>query len=124
MWLIEVFKEVRNPRDENAQHDLGSTLFLALAATRCGARSCIRIAEFGRARTDELQEMAVLPHEVLFEEDDTRTRKDHTPENLAVLRRLAQNILHAHPLDRSMVLKMCRAMWSKDFFSELFSYMR
>lgn len=62
--------------------------------------------------------------DVLFDEDDARTRKDYGPENLAVLRRLAQNILRAHPIDRSMSLKMCRAMWSKDFFFELFAHMR
>ncbi|KAA0675618.1 ISAs1 family transposase [Roseomonas genomospecies 6] len=62
--------------------------------------------------------------DVLFHEDDARTRKDHAPENLAVIRRLAQNILRAHPLDRSMSLKMFRAMISQEFFFELFAYMR
>lgn len=62
--------------------------------------------------------------DVLFDEDDARTRKDYGPENLAVMRRLAQNILRAHPINRSMTLKMCRAMWSKEFFFELFTHMR
>ena len=64
------------------------------------------------------------PLDVVFDEDDARTRKDYAPENLAVLRRLAQNILRAHPIDRSMSLKMFRAMISQEFFFELFAYMR
>src|SRR5579863_494314 len=43
--------------------------------------------------------------DVVFEEDDARTRKDNGPQNLAVLRRLAQNVLRAHPLDKSMAGK-------------------
>jgi predicted transposase YbfD/YdcC len=63
--------------------------------------------------------------DVLFEEDDARTRKDYALENLAVLQRLAQNILRAHPINRSMSLKMFRSsIIIKEFFFELFAYMR
>lgn len=62
--------------------------------------------------------------DVIFDEDDARTRKNYAPENLAVIRRLAQNILRSHPLDRSMSRKMFKAMISEDFFFELFTYMR
>jgi predicted transposase YbfD/YdcC len=62
--------------------------------------------------------------DVVFDEDDARTRKDYGPENLAVIRRLAQNILRLHPADTSISGKMRRAMWSKDFFFELFTHMR
>lgn len=62
--------------------------------------------------------------DVVFDEDDARTRKNYGPENLAVIRRLAQNILRMHPLDASISSKMRRAMWSKDFFFELFAHMR
>jgi predicted transposase YbfD/YdcC len=62
--------------------------------------------------------------DVVFNEDDARTRKDYAPENLAVIRRLAQNILRLHPSNASISSKMRRAMWSKDFFFELFAYMR
>ena len=61
--------------------------------------------------------------DVVFEEDDARTRKDYGPENLAVIRRLAHNILRLHPSPKSISRKM-RAMWSKDFFFELFAHMR
>lgn len=62
--------------------------------------------------------------DVVFEEDNARTRKDYAPENLAVIRRLAQNILRMHPADTSISGKMRRAMWSKEFFYELFAHMR
>jgi len=62
--------------------------------------------------------------DVVFDEDGARTRKDYAPENLAVIRRLAQNILRVHPFNASISSKMRRAMWSKDFFFNLFAYMR
>jgi predicted transposase YbfD/YdcC len=62
--------------------------------------------------------------DVVFDEDAARTRKDYAPENLAVIRRLAQNILRMHPSNASISSKMRRAMWSKDFFFELFTHMR
>ncbi|MGO4123377.1 ISAs1 family transposase, partial [Inquilinus sp. YAF38] len=62
--------------------------------------------------------------DVVFDEDDARTRKNNGPENLAIIRRLAHNILRAHPLDKPLASKMRRAKWSKEFFFELFTYMR
>lgn len=62
--------------------------------------------------------------DVVFHEDEARTRKDYGPQNLAVIRRLAQNILRAHPLDKPMASKMRRAKWNKEFFFELFTHMR
>lgn len=64
------------------------------------------------------------PLDVVFDEDGARTRKDNGPENIAVIRRLAHNILRAHPLDKPLASKMRRANWSKDFFFELFAHMR
>lgn len=62
--------------------------------------------------------------DVVFHEDDARTRKDNAPQNLAVIRRIAQNILRAHPLDKPMASKMRKATWNKQFFFELFAHMR
>lgn len=62
--------------------------------------------------------------DVVFDEDAARTRKDHAPENLAVIRRLAQNILRMHPSQDTISRKMRRASWSKEFFFELFAYLR
>src|SRR5260370_889015 len=258
--LIGIFREVRDPRDQNSRHDLAELLFLALAATLCGAKSCVEIAEFAEAREEELKEIVSLRHgapshdtfsrvfrlldpaelsrafaafmtavrselglgaprgvvaidakalrrgyekgrahmpplmvsvwdaetrlaiasarapggsEVkgtldllkgltlkgcmvtadalhchpamaeavraakaqyalrlkanhgpLFAADDARTRKDNAPENLAVIRRLAHNILSSHPLNKPLASKMRKANWSKEFFFELFTHMR
>lgn len=62
--------------------------------------------------------------DVVFHEDDARTRKDYGPQNLAVIRRIALDILRAHPLDRSIARKMKLATWSREFFFQLFAHMR
>src|SRR6266851_5546248 len=64
------------------------------------------------------------PLDVVFNEDDARTRKDHGPQNLAVLRRIAIDILRAHPDNRSVGRKMKLAAWKKEFFFELFAHLR
>jgi predicted transposase YbfD/YdcC len=62
--------------------------------------------------------------DVVFSEDDARSRKDYAPENLAVIRRLARNLLETHPANLPHGRKMKRAALNKDFFFELFAYMR
>jgi predicted transposase YbfD/YdcC len=60
--LISIFREVRDPRDFNAQHDLPAMLFIGLAATLCGAKSCVGIADFAAAHEAELAEIVDLDH--------------------------------------------------------------
>jgi predicted transposase YbfD/YdcC len=62
--------------------------------------------------------------DVVFREDDARTRKNYAPQNLAVIRRMALDILRSHPDTRSISRKMKRALWSREFFFELFAYMQ
>lgn len=62
--------------------------------------------------------------DVSFHEDNSRTRKNNAPQNLAVIRRIALDILRAHPDKRSIARKMKRASWSKAFFFELFTHMQ
>ncbi len=64
------------------------------------------------------------PLDVVFHEDDARTRKNHAPQNLSIIRRIALDMLNAHPDKRSPARKMKLAMWSKEFFFELFTHMR
>ena len=64
------------------------------------------------------------PLDIVFNEDDARTRKNYGPHNLAVLRRIALDILRAHPDNRSVARKMKLAAWKKEFFFELFAHMR
>jgi predicted transposase YbfD/YdcC len=60
--LITIFRDVRDPRDFNARHDLSAMLFIALAATLCGAKSCVDIADFAEANESELREIVDLAH--------------------------------------------------------------
>lgn len=60
--LITIFRDVRDPREVNARHDLPAVLFLALAGTLCGARNCVEIAEFAAANVEELSQIVALPH--------------------------------------------------------------
>jgi predicted transposase YbfD/YdcC len=71
-----------------------------------------------------VENKAHWPLDVVFHEDDARTRKDYGPQNLAVLRRIALDILRAHPEKRSLARKMKLAAWRKEFFYELFAHMR
>lgn len=64
------------------------------------------------------------PLDVVFNEDDARSRKNHAPQNLSFIRRMALDILNAHPDKRSIARKMKLAAWSKEFLFELFTHMR
>lgn len=62
--------------------------------------------------------------DVVFREDESRTRKDNAPGNLSIVRRMALDMLEAHPDRRSIARKLNLARWSRPFFFELFTYMR
>jgi predicted transposase YbfD/YdcC len=62
--------------------------------------------------------------DVHFAEDSNRSRCDHAPENLAILRRLALNILRTHPHRASLRRKIKRAGWDNTFLMEALSHMR
>jgi predicted transposase YbfD/YdcC len=62
--------------------------------------------------------------DVVFAEDAGRTRKDNAPENLAILRRFALNIIRAHPDRNSMRQKVKRAGWDDAFLLDLIGHMR
>ncbi len=62
--------------------------------------------------------------DVVFAEDANRARKDNGPENLAILRRLALNLLRAHPEQISMRRKMNAAAWDDTFLTSLLTQKR
>jgi predicted transposase YbfD/YdcC len=57
--------------------------------------------------------------DVVLGEDASRSRKDSAPENLAVLRRLALNLLQAHPANISIKRKINAAAWDDAFLLSL-----
>src|SRR3954451_13233391 len=60
--VLSILREVRDPRAPNARHELSAILFIALAATLCGQKSCVHIADFGAVNAAELAEIVDLPH--------------------------------------------------------------
>jgi predicted transposase YbfD/YdcC len=62
--------------------------------------------------------------DVVFNEDRCRARKDNAPENLAILRRLAANIIRSHPAPISMRQKIKTAGWDNSFLLGVLSHMR
>jgi predicted transposase YbfD/YdcC len=62
--------------------------------------------------------------DVVFDEDRCRARKDNAPENLAILRRLASNIVRSHPAPMSMRQKIKTAGWDNSFLLGVLSQMR
>jgi predicted transposase YbfD/YdcC len=62
--------------------------------------------------------------DVVLEEDASRARKDNAPANLAILRRLALNVLRSHPDPTPLRRKIKRAGWEPDFLLSLLANMR
>jgi predicted transposase YbfD/YdcC len=62
--------------------------------------------------------------DTMFDEDACRTRKDYAPENLALLRKLAINILQATPGPSRISHKMLEARWNNGFLITALTHMR
>jgi predicted transposase YbfD/YdcC len=62
--------------------------------------------------------------DVTFDEDRARNRKDNGPENLAILRKLALNILRSHPSTASIRRKIKRCGWEDSFLLSMLAQMR
>ncbi len=61
--------------------------------------------------------------DVAFDEDAARSRKDNAPQNLALLRKLALNILRTHPDKGSIKGKIKCAGWNDAFLLSLLGHM-
>jgi predicted transposase YbfD/YdcC len=81
--LISIFREVRDPRDFNARHDLPAMLFIGLAATLCGAKSCVEIADFAAAHEEELAEIVDLAHGAPSHDSFSRVFRSLDPDEMA-----------------------------------------
>lgn len=62
--------------------------------------------------------------DVVFREDECRTRKDHGPENLALLRRMCINTFRTDSKKDTMRGKMMRAGWNDAYLFQLMTQMR
>src|SRR5450830_1682350 len=57
--------------------------------------------------------------DVIMDEDQARNRKDHGPQNLALLRKLALNLAKIEPSKGSMRGKLKRAGWDNAFLAQI-----
>ena len=62
--------------------------------------------------------------DVALAEDAARSRKDNAPQNLALIRKLALNILRGHPEKASIKGKIKRAGWDDPFLTSLLGHMQ
>lgn len=62
--------------------------------------------------------------DVALDEDAARSRKDNAPQNLALIRKLALNLLRLHPDKGSIKGKIKRAGWDDRFLISLIAQMR
>lgn len=58
--FADCFGGVRDPRARNARHDLVEVMFVALAATLCGAGDCTEMALFARSKLAVLRQVVKL----------------------------------------------------------------
>jgi len=98
-----------------------------MVITRWFLLSCVvspeRMLEIARTHwTIENQLHWVL--DVDLAEDAARSRKDHAPQNLALIRKLALNLLRHHPEKGSIKGKIKRAAWNDASLFSLLGQMR
>lgn len=62
--------------------------------------------------------------DMVFDEDACRTRKDHAPENLAAIRKIAINILQTASGPDRISHKMLQARWNNDYLLSVLAQMR
>jgi len=79
--------------------------------------------DFGRAVREHwgIENSVHWVLDVTFGEDQSRIRKDHAPENLAVIRRIALNLVKQEKSKRSMRGKRKRAAWSNEYLITAFT---
>ncbi len=116
---LVAFGRIESER-RKAEADTASRVHYVALSKRLSSR---QLAETVRSHWS-VENNCHWPLDVVFHEDDARTRKNHAPQNLSIIRRIALDMLNAHPDKRSTARKMKLAMWSKEFCFELFAYMQ
>lgn len=93
---------------------------LYLASRRFGPKQALAIA---RAHW-QIENALHWALDVVFSEDNSRARKDHAPQNLAILRRLALNTTRAAADNTSLRGLLKRAAWDDAYLLKLLTHMR
>lgn len=131
-WLLSS----RRFPGEAAMPGLTTLAEVEAVVTRAGRTTTTRRLYLSSARLDAAAFAAAVRahwrienslHRVLdvgFDEDRARNRRDHGPENLAILRKLALNVLRGARPDISIRRKRKRSGWSDDFARTILGQMR
>ena len=86
-----------------------------LLSLRLSAKQLLRVVRSRWSVENQLHWML----DVVLREDASRARKDHAGENLAILRKLALNLLRLHPAKFSLRQKVKSAGWDDTFLISL-----
>jgi predicted transposase YbfD/YdcC len=133
---VDWMRSDRRHPDEASLPGLGMIGMVEATVTRDGRTSTQRRYYLSSARMHAVQfAAAVRAHwrienslhwvlDVTMDEDQARNRRDHGPENLALLRRFALNLLRTNPDKVSIRLKIKRAGWRDDFLLRVLGQMR
>jgi predicted transposase YbfD/YdcC len=116
---LVMFGRMQTQRNTQTRTGNEHTYYVAFSQRR-SARNALQMVRAHWGVENQLH----WPLDVVFREDDARTRKDNAPQNLAIIRRMAKDILESHPENVSVARKMKRASWSKDYLFNLFAHMR
>ena len=131
-WMLS---DRRHP-DEAPMPGLAMLGMVELTVTRDGKTSTERRFYLSSASLDAMAFVAAVRahwrienclHWVLdvgFDEDRGRNRKDHGPENLTILRKLALNVVRSAQLGISIRRKRKHSGWSDEFARSVLGQMR
>ena len=116
---IKAIARVETLRTSHDDKTLAIVRFFALSACFT-AKKALAIARTHWSIENQLHWVL----DVQLGEDAARTRKDHGPENLAILRKIALNLLRTHKDKASIRRKIKKAGWDDTFLLELIAHMR
>src|SRR5882724_11523139 len=103
----KAFRQLPDPRADNARHDLLEVLFIALAAMLCGAESCSDMADFGESKEDLLRVFLRLEHGIPSHDTFSRVFRLLKPEAFeAAFRRFMAAFAKANRLKISGVVAL------------------
>ena len=103
--LKSFFRRLDDPRAENASHELLEVLFIALAATLCGAKGASDMADFGRRKEALLRRFLRLEHGIPSHDTFSRVFRLLEPEAFErIFRRFVEAFASFHHLDLNGVI--------------------
>lgn len=125
--LVDHFLVLPDPRSHinKTRHKLVDILVMAICAIISGADDWVSIANYARLFAQAVRSHWSIENslhwvlDVGFREDDSRTRKDHGPHNLAILRHIALNLLRNDKTKLGIKNKRLKAGWDNTYLTEL-----